>query len=88
MGTEVEALLSAVDVPVGTRGRVVGARRSVLGEWMLRVRWDLPPKKSEIWAQVFDFSINVPWRTKPPVVYLTKSDLGQRFRRLTQGPAT
>ena len=59
VGAEVEALRSITNVPAGTHGMIVGARRSLRGEWMVRVKWNLPPKKSEIWAQVFDFSINI-----------------------------
>lgn len=88
VGTEVEALLSRPEVPAGTRGRIVGARKRFCGEWQLRVKWDLPAKRSEIWAQLFDFSINVPWTTASPISEFTKRDLGHAFRRLIQDRGT
>jgi hypothetical protein len=82
LGAEVEAAADLPDVPRGTRGRVVGAHARRARGWTVQVKWDLPDKRSEIFAQIFDFSFNLPWKTRRPLGDFGKSDLGPRFRLL------
>ncbi|MDA1273572.1 MAG: hypothetical protein O2960_05915 [Verrucomicrobia bacterium] len=66
IGSGVETLTNLPQVPLGTRGRVVDARCSPSHGWVVRVEWALPRKHSAIFAQVGEFSLNIPWRSRVP----------------------
>ncbi len=82
VGFGVETVTNLPDVPLGTRGRVVDASRAGVRGWVVRVEWDLPPKRSEILAQFGEFSFNLPWGSKVPTGDFDKGDFERCLRRL------
>ncbi len=75
VGLTVKTVIELPDVPMGTRGTVVSVHPSGSHGWTVDVQWDLPPRRTEIFAQLFDFSFNLPWRSKRPLAHFSKSDL-------------
>ena len=62
------------EIPAHTRGRVVRAQEGGVRGWLLCIKWDLPPKQSEVLAQLCDFSFNLPWRFKRPMAEFSKAE--------------
>jgi hypothetical protein len=85
---EVETLTAIGSVPQGTRGRVVKARRAGAMGWVVRVEWDLPPRRSEVMAQLGEFSFNLPWRSKVPAHEFGKSEFESCLRSAGAKPGT
>lgn len=82
VGSGVETLTNLPQVPLGTRGRVVGAKHAGSRGWVVRVDWDLPPRRSEMLAQVGEFSFNLPWKSKAPAGEFDKSEFESWLRRV------
>ena len=70
--TTVSALPS---VPIGTHGEVVDCVMDKTRGWLVSVRWDLPPKRSELMAQLGDLSFNIPWNSEHPLAELSKCEV-------------
>jgi len=81
IGTEVLTVEKLPEVPIGTHGRVVDAVQGGARGWLLRIEWALPPKRSEILAQVGELSVNIPWRSKVPKAELSKGDVERLLRQ-------
>ncbi|MBI1175821.1 hypothetical protein GC207_00120 [bacterium] len=77
VGTHVVTLSELPGIPVGTNGRVVRVHRSDGRGGKLGVRWELPRKRTTVFAQVGEFSFNIPWWTKPPITEFNISEAGQ-----------
>jgi hypothetical protein len=82
VGDVVETVTNLHPVPLGTRGRVVGADPAGAHGWIVRVEWDLPPRRSSMLAQFGEFSFNLPWRSKVPTGEFGKSEFENCLRRL------
>lgn len=80
IGAEVVTVADLPEIPLGTRGRVVDAGEDGVRGWVVRVQWDLPPKRSWILALVGDLCFNLPWKTKRAPVELSKSEFERLLR--------
>ena len=74
IGSEIVTVAAFPEIPIGTRGRVVDAGEGGVRGWVVRVQWDLPPKRSEMLALVGDISFNIPWKTKRAPAVFSKSE--------------
>ena len=82
VGAEVVTVADLPEVPVRTSGRVVGAHEGGVRGWLVCVKWDLPPRRSEVLAQFCDLSFNLPWRMKRPVAEFSKTETEHLLRRV------
>lgn len=82
VGARVVTVTDLPEVPAGTHGRVVRTGRSAARGWTLRIRWDLPPKRTVIFAQLGDFSFNLPWRARRATAEFSRSEVEQFLRPL------
>jgi hypothetical protein len=84
VGTEVVTVADLPDIPKGTRGRIIDTVDDRGRGWILRVQWDLPPKRSEVMAQVMDISFNIPWKIKRPLAEFDKAEVASSLKRVEE----
>jgi len=84
IGAEFVAMTDLPDIPAGTRGRVQDVVEDGARGWIVRVRWDLPPKRTELLAQVGELSFNVPWREKRREAEFSKCEIEQLLKRVEE----
>ena len=75
MGREFVTVADLPDVPRGTRGKVVDTQWDGVRGGVLRIRWDLPKKRSEVMALLGDLSFNIPWYSNHPDAEFSKCEV-------------
>ena len=81
IGAEFVTMADLPEIPVGTRARVTDVVEHGARGWIVRVRWDLPQKRSELLAQIGDLSFNVPWREKRQEAEFSKCEVDRLLKR-------